>query len=140
MERDWQQNSDVIRGNLLIIPVEDALFYIEAIYLQTKPPQGKKGEEETNDDTARRPKLQMIVVKSGANELGMVDKAKTFDQALNVLFLGEPVNGETAANGEKPLTVEELFKQLEQIEAASAVQKKQIREQITQLLEAQGNR
>ena len=141
LELEWKQNSDVIRGNLLIIPVENALFYIEAIYLQTKKPQGKKGEKEnTNDDTARRPKLQMIVVKSGANELGAVNKAKTFDQALNVLFFGAPVNGEKSVNGEEVLTIEELFKQLEQIEAASAGQKKQIRDQIIKLVEAQGNR
>ena len=96
----------------MIIPVEDALFYIEAIYLQTKKPQGKKGEkEDIDDDTARRPKLRMIVVKSGANELGMVDKAKTFDQALNVLFLGAPMNGEEAANGEKPLTERDIWQQ-----------------------------
>ena len=134
----WGKANDVIRGNLLIIPVEDTLFYIEAIYLQEKKPKPKKGEKAAEPDTPRRPKLEMVVVKTGSSELGT---AKTLDKALDILFLGAPVNGDQpAANGEKQLTVAELFKQMEQIDAASAVQKKQIREQITKLLEAQGNR
>ena len=127
----WKQANDVIRGNLLIIPVEDTLFYIEAIYLQEKKSQ-------VDDDKPRRPKLGMVIVKAGSSDLG---KAKTFDEALDVLFLGGPINGEQlVVNGEKPMTIAELFKQMEQIDAASAAEKKQIREQITELLEAQGDR
>ena len=138
LQRGWRETNDVIRGNLLITPIEDALFYLEAIYLQAKKPKA-----EDDDDKPRRPKLEMVVLKAGANELAAVE-AKTFDEALNYLVLGIPMNGETSkngnANGEKPLTAAELFRQLEQVEAASAAQKKQIREQITKLLEAQGNR
>ena len=127
----WEKANDVIRGNLLIIPVEDTLFYIEAIYLQEKKSQ-------VDDDKPRRPKLGMVIVKAGSSDLG---KAKTFDEALDVLFLGVPTNGEQPiVNGEKPMTIAELFKQMEQIDAASAAEKKQIREQITELLEAQGDR
>lgn len=138
LQRGWRETNDVIRGNLLITPIEDALFYLEAIYLQAKKPKA-----EDDDDKPRRPKLEMVVLKAGANELAAVE-AKTFDEALNYLVLGIPMNGETSkngnTNGEKPLTAAELFRQLEQVEAASAAQKKQIREQITKLLEAQGNR
>ena len=146
--RDWREANDVIRGNLLIIPIENALFYLEAIYLQTKKLTPKKGEKPKDDDsTARRPTLEMVILKAGANELEAVE-AKTFDEALNYLVLGIPMNSETAANGEptngeKPLTLLELFKQLEQLDAetaATAVEKKQIRERIVKLLEAQGDR
>ena len=135
----WEKTSDVIRGNLLIIPVGDALFYVEAIYLQAKEPKAKKGEKaEVDVNQPRRPKLEMVIVKAGSSELGT---AKTFDEALDVIFLGVPVNGEDPiVNGEKPLTLSELFKQIEQIDAASAAQKKQLREQITKLLEAQVDR
>ena len=136
----WEKASDVIRGNLLIIPIENALFYVEAIYLQAQEsPQPKKGEKaEVDERNPRRPKLEMVIVKAGTSELGT---AKTFDEALDVIFLGTPVstNGETK-NGEKPMTMRELFKQIEQIDAASAAEKKQIHEQITELLEAQGDR
>ena len=134
----WKEANDVIRGNLLIIPIEDALFYIEAIYLQEKKLTPKKGEKAIEPDTPRRPKLEMVVVKTGSSELGT---AKTLDQALDVLFLGAPVNGEqSAVNGEKPMTIEELFKEMDRIDAASTAEKKQLRERITKLLEAQGDR
>ena len=145
LQLGWRETNDVIRGNLLITPIEDALFYLEAIYLQAKKPKPKKGEKAEDDDSKpRRPKLEMVVLKAGANELAAVE-AKTFDEALNYLVLGIPMNGEASANGkstngEKPMTVVDLFKQMEQIDAASAAQKKQIREQITKLLEAQGDR
>ena len=133
----WDKTKEVIRGNLLIIPVEDALFYVEPIYLQEKKPTAKKGES-IEEGPARRPTLELVVVKAGSKDVGT---AKTLEEALDVIFLGTPVsaNGETQ-NGEKPMTMRELFKQIEQIDAASAAQKKQIREQITKLLEAQGNR
>ncbi len=135
----WEKTSDVIRGNLLIIPVEDALFYVEPIYLQAKKPTAKKGEKASLDEgTARRPKLELVVVKAGSKDVGT---AKTLDEALNVIFLGAPVsaNGETA-NGEKPMTIDELFQQFEQLDASTAAQKRQLLEQIANMLKAEGNR
>ena len=113
-QRGWQAANDVIRGNLLIIPIEDALFYLEAIYLQAKKPEGEDG----GDDKPRRPKLEMVVLKAGSNELAAVE-AQTFDQALNMLLLGVPTNGETPTNGEKPSTLAELVQQYREREADS---------------------
>ena len=131
--RDWKEANNVIRGNLLIIPVENALFYLEVIYLQAKG----------DDSKPRRPKLEMVILKAGANELDAVP-AKTFDEALNFLMFGLPINGESGngetANGEKPMTIEELFQQYEQLDASTAAQKRQLLEQITNMLKAQGNR
>ena len=103
-QRGWQAANDVIRGNLLILPIEDALFYLEAIYLQAKKPEGE------DDDKPRRPKLEMVVLKAGSNELEAV-QAQTFDEALNMLLLGIPANGETLTKGEKPSTLAELVQQ-----------------------------
>ena len=140
LQRGWREANDVIRGNLLIIPIENALFYLEAIYLQAKEVKPKKGEKaEVDNNEPRRPELEMVILKSGANEVAAVP-AKTFDEVLNFLVLGVPLNGEEAANGEETLTVEELFQQLEQLDASTTVQKRQLLKQITNLLKAQGDR
>ena len=135
----WDKTKKVIRGNLLIIPVEDALFYVEPIYLQEKKPIAKKGEKASIDEgTARRPRLELVVVKAGSKDVGT---AKTLEEALNVIFLGAPIsaNDETT-NGEKPKTMDELRQQLEQLDTSTAAQRRQIIEQMMNMLEAQGDR
>ena len=97
----WAKTSDIIRGNLLIIPIEDALFYVEAIYLQAK-------QTDADDDKPRRPKLEMVVVKAGSSELGT---AKTFDKALDVIFLGLPANGAPTGDGTAEPTLADLVKE-----------------------------
>ena len=88
----------------------------------------------------------MVVLKAGSNELNAVP-AETFDEALNLLVLGLPMNGEAengeAANGEKPKTIDDLLEQLAQIDAsaaATAAQRRQIIEQMMNMLKAQGDR
>ena len=63
-----QRGSNVIRGNVLAIPVANTLFYVEPIYLQA--------------ETAAYPELRLVVVMHGDN----MSYAQTFDQALNKLF------------------------------------------------------
>ena len=126
-QRGWQAANDVIRGNLLIIPIEDALFYLEAIYLQAKKPEGEDGD----NDKPRRPKLEMVVLKAGSNELEAV-QAQTFDEALDMLLLGIPANGETPMNGEQPSTLAELVQQYRDRDAESDRLLKQILEKITE--------
>ena len=124
-QRGWQAANDVIRGNLLIIPIEDALFYLEAIYLQAKKSEGEDG----NDDKPRRPKLEMVILKAGSNELAAVE-AQTFDEALNTLLLGIPTNGETPANGEKPSTLTELVQQYRDLRTKRDTESNLLLEQI----------
>ena len=122
----WEKASDVIRGNLLIIPIEDALFYVEAIYLQAK-----KQERANGDNTQpRRPKLEMVVVKAGTSELA---SAKTLDKALEVLFLGQPATVPTEA-GETPPTAAELLEQLRQNRAKRDAETEAILEQLLEVL------
>ena len=97
----WAKTNDIIRGNLLIIPIEDALFYVEAIYLQAK-------QTDADDDKPRRPKLEMVVVKAGSSELGT---AKTFDKALDVIFLGLPANGVVTGDDTAEPTLGDLVQQ-----------------------------
>ena len=59
-----QRGSRVIRGNVLVIPIEDTLIYVEPIYLQA--------------ETAAYPELRLVAVMHNDN----LSYAKTFDQAL----------------------------------------------------------
>ena len=70
----WDQHgSKVIRGNVLAIPVNNTLLYVEPIYLQA--------------ETAAYPELRLVVVMHGDN----MSYAKTFDEALNGLFSKSPI-------------------------------------------------
>ncbi len=124
----WEKASDVIRGNLLIIPIEDALFYVEAIYLQAKKPEKGNGD----DTKPRRPKLEMVVVKAGASELAA---AKTLDKALDVLFLGQPATVPEVV-GDAPPTAAELLEQLRQSRAKSDAEAEAILERLIEVLGA----
>ncbi len=65
----WNQHgSSVIRGNVLAIPVNNTLFYVEPIYLQA--------------ETSAYPELQLVVVMQG----NYMSYAKSFDQAVTGLF------------------------------------------------------
>lgn len=65
-----QRGSRVIRGNVLVIPIEEALLYVEPIYLQA--------------EAAAYPELRMVVLMQG-NRMAY---APTFEEALRGL-LGE---------------------------------------------------
>ena len=67
-----QRGSDVIRGNLLVIPVGEALMYVEPLYLRA--------------ETSELPELKRVIVSSG----GDVAWAESFAGALENL-LGMPV-------------------------------------------------
>lgn len=66
-----QQGSRVIRGNTLVIPIDNSLLYVEPIYLQA--------------EAAAYPELRIVAVMHGDN----LSYAETFDKALQGL-LTEP--------------------------------------------------
>ena len=119
----WAKTSDIIRGNLLIIPIEDALFYVETIYLQAKKSEKASGAERK----PRRPKLEMVVVKAGSSELGT---AKTFDAALDVIFLGQPAVSAEAGPDEAEPTLPELIRQYRDQRTRRDVENDRLLEQI----------
>ncbi len=65
-----QQGSEVIRGNLLTLPINNSLLYVEPIYLQAS--------------ASRFPQLKKVVL---ATQTKLV-WGNTFDDALNSLFSG----------------------------------------------------
>ena len=69
----WSQGgSSVYRGNLLIIPIEDSLLYIEPLYLQA--------------DQSRMPELKRVIVSYGDNLVMEI----SLDAALTKIFGAAP--------------------------------------------------
>lgn len=69
----WNQlGSQVIRGNLLVIPIEDGLLYVEPLFLQA--------------ERSQMPELKRVIAASGAR----IVMASTLEAALAELF-GGPV-------------------------------------------------
>jgi uncharacterized membrane protein (UPF0182 family) len=66
-----QRGSNVIRGNVLAIPIEKTILYVEPIYLQA--------------ETAAYPELRLVVVMHN----DVLSYAESFDKALEGLF-GKP--------------------------------------------------
>jgi uncharacterized protein len=63
-----QRGSQVIRGNVLVIPIDDTLLYVEPIYLQA--------------NTAAYPELRVVAVMHNDN----LSYANTFSEAIEGLF------------------------------------------------------
>jgi len=63
-----QRGSNVIRGNLLVIPIENTLLYIEPLYITA--------------DNSEIPELKRIILSFGTQTVMEVD----FESALNKLF------------------------------------------------------
>jgi hypothetical protein len=66
-----QRGSNVIRGNVLAIPVEETLLYVEPIYLQA--------------ETAAYPELRLVVLMHN----DQLSYAESFDKALEGLLEGQ---------------------------------------------------
>ncbi len=67
-----QRGSSVIRGNVLAIPIDETILYVEPIYLRA--------------ETAAYPELRLVVVMHGDN----MSYAESFDAALQGLFEEHP--------------------------------------------------
>jgi uncharacterized membrane protein (UPF0182 family) len=67
-----QRGSELLRGNLLVIPIADALLYVEPFYLQSA------------DGTSKLPELRQVALATQ----DQLKTAKTFDEALNLLAPG----------------------------------------------------
>jgi uncharacterized protein len=77
-----RQGSGVIRGNLLVVPVADALLYIEPLYLQASG--------------SALPELKRVIVAYGSR----ISMEPTLEDALAQIFVGLPSGA--AAPGQPP--------------------------------------
>ncbi|MDP6448654.1 MAG: UPF0182 family protein, partial [Dehalococcoidales bacterium] len=89
-----QKGSQVIRGNLLVIPIEQSILYIEPVYLKA--------------ERGQLPELKRVIVASG----DMIAMEPTLTQSLNVIFAGLPVAGPPvtapSTTAETPVELTEL--------------------------------
>lgn len=86
----WNQGgSSVVKGNLLVIPVENSLLYVEPIYITTQ-------------NTAAIPEVKRVVVAYGEN----VIMAENIETALSQLFTVTPPRTEPEAEDETPIEAE----------------------------------
>ncbi len=87
-----QEGSQVIRGNLLVVPVESSILYVEPIYLQA--------------ERGGLPELKRVIVASG-NRIAM---EPTLAQSLSTIYTGlsptEPVVTIPSLPSEAPLPAE----------------------------------
>ena len=72
-----QKGSEVIRGNLLVIPIEKSIIYVEPIYLQA--------------ERGQLPELKRVIVASGDR----IAMEQTLAQSLSAIFAGLPAEEPT---------------------------------------------
>lgn len=90
-----QRGSNVIRGNLLVIPIGKSLLYIQPLYLQA--------------ENGKIPELQRVIVATGNN----VVMASTLDEALTQVFgQAPPAAQQPAQGGEQPPAVDQTTQEL----------------------------
>ena len=107
----WDQGgSNVIKGNLLVIPIENSLLYVEPIYL-------------TTSNNAALPEVKRVVVAYGDD----VVMEPTLEQALDKLFgkatAAKPEQAEPTVSGQAPQSsgdISEIAAAYEAVEKAQA--------------------
>jgi uncharacterized membrane protein (UPF0182 family) len=88
-----QQGSRVTRGNLLVIPIQDSILYIEPLYIEA--------------ETGQLPELKRVLVSDGER----VVMEESLGEALEVLFGKSKIRETTKQGSEKDLekTTEDLI-------------------------------
>jgi uncharacterized protein len=79
-----QRGSNVIRGNVLVIPLDKTILYVEPIYLQS--------------ETAAYPELRLVIVMNGDK----MAYGTTFDEAIDNFFGGSGQQNITPQNLPSP--------------------------------------
>jgi len=95
-----QKGSQVIRGNLLVIPIEQSILYVEPIYLKA--------------ERGQLPELKRVIVASGDR----ITMAPTLAESLSAIYEGlppkEPPATASPSAPEIPARIAELAKQAQE--------------------------
>ncbi|MCH8328892.1 MAG: UPF0182 family protein [Nanoarchaeota archaeon] len=89
-----QQGSEVIRGNLLVIPIEQSFLYIEPVYLKASA-------------SGALPQLKRVIVAYDDK----VTMQETLQEALEVIFKGKVEKVKEKEKVEEPGTLSERFEE-----------------------------
>lgn len=94
-----QMGSRVLRGNMMVIPIEQALVYVEPIYLQATQ--------------SKMPELKRVIFAYN-DKIVMAD---TLDQAIAAVFLNAPISESRTKNkdGSKPTAANGLNQMINQL-------------------------
>ncbi|HKK79620.1 MAG TPA: UPF0182 family protein, partial [Phaeodactylibacter sp.] len=98
-----QRGSRVIRGNVLAIPVEETIIYVEPIYLQA--------------ETAAYPELRLVCIMHNDK----LSYAETFEEALAGIFGDEPTRrtaGDASAAEQESGAPQSLQSQIQRAQSA----------------------
>jgi len=87
-----QKGSTVIRGNLLVIPIEESIIYVEPLYLRA--------------EMGEIPELKRVIVSNGSD----VVMGNNLEEALEKLFAGSFIEREIVVTGEEK-TLKDLIKE-----------------------------
>lgn len=79
-----QQGSQVLRGNMLVIPIGQSFLFVEPLYLQSQ--------------SSPLPELKRVIVANGDR----IAMAETLDQALNQVFASAPAPAPASASAAQP--------------------------------------
>ena len=103
-----QQGSEVVRGNLIIIPIEQSFLYIEPIYLKASA-------------AGALPQLKRVIVAYDDK----VTMKETLEDALSTIFKGKIEKFEGDVDVEIPKTLQDKFKEATRLydEAQDALSK-----------------
>jgi len=88
-----QKGSTVIRGNLLVIPIEESILYVEPLYLRA--------------ETGEIPELKRVIVSNGSD----VMIGQNLEEALGKLFVRSFGEREIVVTGEEK-TLKDLIKEV----------------------------
>jgi uncharacterized protein len=98
-----QGGSDVIQGNMLVVPVEESLLYVQPIYISAQSGTGAA------EDTQAIPEFKRVVVSYA----GRIEMRETLDAALAAVFGEDVPDGDGGDDGDGgvvvPGSVQELL-------------------------------
>ena len=116
-----QQGSEIIRGNLLVIPIGNTILYVEPVYLQAS--------------TLKFPELKRVIVAIGANSPAMEPTlARALDVALGKVPPSPPLGG-IHLPATEPLEEEPPGPEVTPTPTAPSPELDQLIEQLEQLIE-----
>jgi uncharacterized membrane protein (UPF0182 family) len=98
-----QRGSELLRGNLLVIPIADTLLYVEPFYLQS------------SESASKLPELRQVAVATQ----DQLKTSKTFDEALSLLVPGSSQRQITTPSQEVPSETAKASKQQTEVEKAA---------------------
>ncbi|HEX2154019.1 MAG TPA: UPF0182 family protein [Acidimicrobiia bacterium] len=103
-----QQNATVIQGDILVVPIEESIMYVQPIYLQS-------------DQQGGFPEFRRVVVVFGDR----IEWAPTLDEAMADVFDIELPDGEAPAEPDEPSDGETLPGDVQELldQAADALQR-----------------